>query len=446
MTHNEHPNLSQDESLEVIRPVKEVMEDELLQRPGVVGVDIGYKRVGGRVTDELAIRLLVEKKRDVPVDQRMPQIIEDIKTDVMQVGRIIPAQIPDTNRYNPLVGGCSVGTCGVPPGGTLGMLVRDRNSGIVMALSCWHVLAAGSGGGPFSVAQPGPLDGGNCPADIFGQLSRSAINEFVDCAVVTVDTAARNFAAQIQGIGFYTGPATTQINNRVVKRGKTTGLTYGDVDGLDASITYEFAGVSYTFKQQITITRAAGVNDVFALPGDSGSVVVGWPNYRNEVVGLVFATSINYVFYGDGAFAWANPISAVLDALDVDMLRPPKGKESKDKEKEREKDGLDLLDVAGIMKEKERDSLDSYSAFQQKVHTESRLFSELELPSSVTAPQPRLAGPLEERLARLEASVNELRHFISRTDRPNLNAGAFEDDTDDRDDPSDNGTQQRNNG
>jgi hypothetical protein len=181
----------------------------------------------------------------------------------------------------------------------------------------------------------------------------------------------------IQGIGFYNGPALTQINNRVVKRGRTTGLTYGDVDSVDLTVTIFEAGVSRTFKHQIGIWRAAGVNDVWGNKGDSGSVVVGWPNYRNDIVGLHFAGSTGNPFFPDGAFGIANPIFAVLDQLNVEVCRPPKGKESKDKEKEREKDGLDPVGAPGIMKEKDRDLLGSQSALHQKVSAEAQLLSEL---------------------------------------------------------------------
>jgi hypothetical protein len=408
--------MTQDDRLESIRAVKEAVEDELLERPGVVGVDIGYKQVAGRPTDELAIRLLVEQKWDVPADQRMPDAIQEVRTDVIQVGRIVFHQLPDTSRYNPLVGGSSIGTCGGAPGiGTLGMLVRDRNTGQMMALSNWHVLVAGTTG-QFDVTQPGPGDGAGCPGDVIGQVSRSAINEYVDCAVSTLNPSARGFACRIEGIGYYNGPAVTAINNRVVKRGRTTGLTYGDVDSVDLTVKIEVAGLSRTFRHQIGIWRAAGVNAVWGNPGDSGSVVVGWPNYRNEVVGLHFAGSTGNPFFPDGAYGVANPIFPVLDQLNVEMCQPPKGKESKDKEKDREKLGIDL-DIL-IMKEKDNDVQEFQSPLHQKVSTESQLMSEMQSPAPAVPTQARMAGPLEERLARLEAAVVELRHFISQADRP----------------------------
>ena len=50
------------------------MEEELLGRPGVTGVDVGYKDVGGEPTDEIAIRVMVEKKKkSVPEKEKVPE-------------------------------------------------------------------------------------------------------------------------------------------------------------------------------------------------------------------------------------------------------------------------------------------------------------------------------------------------------------------------------------
>src|SRR5689334_3744787 len=90
-----------------IRAVQESVEDEVLAMPGVVGVDIGYKEVGGQTTDELAIRVLVEVKRDVPSRERIPRTFQSITSDVIQRGQI--RFMVDPARYNPLVGGTSLG-------------------------------------------------------------------------------------------------------------------------------------------------------------------------------------------------------------------------------------------------------------------------------------------------------------------------------------------------
>ncbi|HVN10723.1 MAG TPA: hypothetical protein VMT69_01425 [Kineosporiaceae bacterium] len=46
---------------------------------------MAYKEVGGRRTDQLAIRVHVETKTDqIPEDQRVPTTIAGVTTDVLQ--------------------------------------------------------------------------------------------------------------------------------------------------------------------------------------------------------------------------------------------------------------------------------------------------------------------------------------------------------------------------
>lgn len=72
------------QDLDRIRRIKEEAEAELLAIPGVTGVDVGYKHVGGKKTGVLAIRVYVEKKGDVPEENVVPQQIQGVPTDVIQ--------------------------------------------------------------------------------------------------------------------------------------------------------------------------------------------------------------------------------------------------------------------------------------------------------------------------------------------------------------------------
>ena len=122
--------------LEEIRSIKESVENELLKRPGVTGVEIGYKIVKGKKTDELAIRVHVRKKSDVPRDQMIPTNIDGVKTDVLERDWVASA---DTQRYDTLKGGISISQCQVNnDAGTLGVLVTDSTTNEPLALSCWH--------------------------------------------------------------------------------------------------------------------------------------------------------------------------------------------------------------------------------------------------------------------------------------------------------------------
>jgi hypothetical protein len=71
-------------SLDEIIHLKNEVEAELLKLPGVTGVDVGYKYVDGKKTDVLAIRVYVQKKRDMPEKDAIPQMIQDVPTDVIE--------------------------------------------------------------------------------------------------------------------------------------------------------------------------------------------------------------------------------------------------------------------------------------------------------------------------------------------------------------------------
>ena len=78
--------------MERIRKIKKRVEADLLKIPGVTGVDVGRKIVGGRKTDTLAIRVYVEKKRDVPKIELIPSEIEGIPTDVIERKFVLHAE------------------------------------------------------------------------------------------------------------------------------------------------------------------------------------------------------------------------------------------------------------------------------------------------------------------------------------------------------------------
>ena len=67
-----------------IREIKREVEEDLLRRPGVTGVDVGYKVVGGEKTDQLAIRIYVENKGQFDPGDAIPPSIHGVPTDVLQ--------------------------------------------------------------------------------------------------------------------------------------------------------------------------------------------------------------------------------------------------------------------------------------------------------------------------------------------------------------------------
>ncbi|MDJ0863151.1 MAG: hypothetical protein QNJ82_13050 [Gammaproteobacteria bacterium] len=71
-------------AFENIRRVKREVETELLSRPGVTGVDIGTKVVGGTNTGVPCIVVYVEEKRDISDEEAIPRDIQGVQTDVVE--------------------------------------------------------------------------------------------------------------------------------------------------------------------------------------------------------------------------------------------------------------------------------------------------------------------------------------------------------------------------
>ncbi len=326
-------------TLNEIRPIKQTVEADLLKREGVTGVDIGYKYVKGKKTDELSIRVYVEKKKDVPEKKRIPKTIQGVKTDVIErkfilhplLVRVADIELKaDTGNYDPLQGGISIGPCrsvylnatdaachGAPGAGwyvfvgTLGAFVRDNTTNAEMMLSNFHVMCVDNGWSVGdTMAQPSRVDGGSCPSDVVGTLQRASLGGQVDCAVA--DHTMRGYNCSIVDIGTVAGTATAAEDMAVRKRGRTTGLTYGTVDTVDLSVNIDYCNGlgSVMLTNQIGIDVDPAQSAKFGDSGDSGSVVV---DDARKVVGLYFA--------GDstGTYGVANPIQSVLNALNVSM-------------------------------------------------------------------------------------------------------------------------------
>ena len=323
-----------------IRPVKESVEDDLIARPGVVAVDIAEKETDGQKTGELSIVVFVEQKKptsELAQGAEIPAEIDGVRTDVQElVIELQPAmrQVEDTELqvdpadYPTLAGGISIGprrsVALAPPDvpapgnfvfvGTLGAMVRDRATGATMALTNFHVACVNN---TWSVGdrqvQPSLVDGG-APTGDFGALTRAALSDNIDGAVITVD-AGQPWSATVTGVGDVAGSATATVGTAVQKRGRTTEHTFGTVASVDFTVNVDYGSDvgPRTLRHQIRINTDTSRNPRFSNSGDSGSVIL---DTSRNVVGLLFAGAT------DGSMTFANPIQAVLDELSVDLLVP----------------------------------------------------------------------------------------------------------------------------
>ncbi len=293
-----------------IQEVKEVNEKSILCIPNVVGVGVGYKETNGKETSELCVNVYVEKKvKDISPDALVPPKVDDIKTDVREVG-VIEAQT-FKSRIRPVKPGYSVGHFRITAG-TFGCLVRDVCPPChVHMLSNNHVFANSNGakvGDP--ILQPGRVDGGLYPKDVIARLSRFVSIRFnnpnaynlVDAALAR-PTNQRNVIAPIVGLGIPKGTIEATLGMDVVKSGRTTQTTPGKVIGIDATIAVNYGvGTAYFRNQIITTSMSQG--------GDSGSLLLS--RSSQEATGLLFAGSSRVTIH--------NNIANVLMSLGVEIV------------------------------------------------------------------------------------------------------------------------------
>ena len=435
------------EPLQAVIHAKESAEEELLKHPHVTGVAVGYKYVGGKRTDQVSIQVFVkEKKKAVPKGQMIPSEINGIPTDVIQrTYELHPASkkvidvspMADTGTYNPVQGGVSIGPCRVVNGsifaGTLGVPVRDHTTGNTLLLSNFHVMCIDNGWNVGDqMTQPSRIDTGTCPTDVVGTLLRATLTSSVDGAVCTL--SGRGSSCSIVDIGTVNGTNTATLNMAVRKRGRTTGLTYGTVDSISLSVNVNYGdGIgTKTLTNQIGLVPDTTHNAMFGDHGDSGSVVV---DANNKVVGLYFAGSSD----GTGV---ANPIAAVLSALNIDMCVSKSlvkdikdGKHEKIERKEVKNEKIEVKEKNEI-KERKPEKVELKEKSEIIEHGPKSIIDNpgpkaiVDTPVNPVNPVDPGLTALEQRVAQLEAVFGTLSAFIGSELRPDLTAGALANETD----------------
>ncbi len=271
-------------------------EDELNAFRGVHHVDVGYKFVNGKPTNKLAIRVHVWEKKpesELEAAQLLPRTIEGIPIDVIQSN---PGLEQDREgRFDPLVGGIAVRNTRRRFGGTLGAIVFDADSGVAMGLSNHHVLVADVGGVGDNITSPPPVRRNN----IIGTLTRWNLS--LDCAVFTLNDSRRISREIIDFPQGVRGVVQPVVGMRVAKSGRTTGTTFGIVEGVSP--------------RTLTIMpdpRRPSPNGEISAGGDSGSVWLEVSTTR--AVGLHYAGEESD---RNPEKAWAKRMVNVMTALSI---------------------------------------------------------------------------------------------------------------------------------
>ena len=309
---------------ERISRIEKAARERLMKIPGVHGIAVGYKYRNGQRTDELAILVSLFKKRpiqEIPEGEIIPAEIEGVKTDVREAE--MPQYCDDSNRYRPLRGGSKLRhtrtTVEHPaPGtttthqqfydGTLGFMAKSRRTGKFVALTNCHVVAGCDPPATAVNRRIGqPDDDSDCSccskcwATVVGTViaaKNQPLNPEVDVALIELDKCV-DPSPQVQDLGPIHGSLTTaqldslgMTQGAVSVRGYRTGeVRHGVVreahysGGIMCNPPDNGPGVPHNFVNVMRIENPPGSTDLFALKGDSGSVVV---DGAGKVVGLLF--------------------------------------------------------------------------------------------------------------------------------------------------------------
>lgn len=289
---------------EALRAFVRTRGADYLAEDNVTSIGIGRKVVAGRVTDEVCVQFTVRRKvapdvleavgtRALPghVDVGGATVVTDVlEREFAPAYVVVPETDADTrkSRVDPVVPGVSVAHPSVSAG-TLGLVVYDKETGRPHVLSNWHVLHGPSGRIGDAVVQPGPHDDNRIERNRVGTLVRSHLGAAGDCAIATiegrgVDPAVLELGVVPDEIG------DPELGDKVVKSGRTTGVTHGVVTRVDVvtKIDYGLAGEHRIGGFEIGPDRARPAEGgEVSMGGDSGSAWLF--RARNGRTSTVFA-------------------------------------------------------------------------------------------------------------------------------------------------------------
>lgn len=258
---------------------------EFLEDRNVTSIGVGRKNDDGEISLVFTVGQKAEAAQLESLDTKeLPKTIEvdgiEVQTDVIERNyqasyKLVQPETPDVRkvRLDPMVPGVSVshveGTAG-----TLGAVVYDASTGAPCILSNWHVLHGNDGDIGDEIVQPGPFDNNDITDNECGELLRSHLGAAGDCALAQI--RGRAFDAQILDLGVVPSQmAEVDLDDAVVKSGRTTKKTYGLVRRTDVmvKINYGFPTGQVAiggFEIGIDPDRRPG-NGEISMGGDSGA-------------------------------------------------------------------------------------------------------------------------------------------------------------------------------
>ncbi|WP_054048138.1 DNA/RNA non-specific endonuclease [Alloactinosynnema sp. L-07] len=245
-----------DELFAALREFIRTKGSDYLKDPNVSSIGVGYKVRDGKQTKEVSIQFTVAAKAELEALESLDTVAlppsitvggVEVPTDVLERTyrpdfRVVAEAAANDRkvRLDPIRPGVSVGhpsiTCG-----TVGAIVYDVETGKPCALSNWHVLHGHDGALGDTVVQPGTHDDNRNDRNHLGPLVRSYLGVAGDGAIAAVEGRAIDPSIlELDVVPEELGEP--ELGDKVVKSGRTTGVTHGIVRRVDTLAKINYGG------------------------------------------------------------------------------------------------------------------------------------------------------------------------------------------------------------
>lgn len=313
----------------IIPRLREAME-RLMASGNVIGYAVSkYKYVRGQRVEpgRPVVMVFVARKlppHAVPREELVPPRVTvgstEVLTDVVEIAR--PTALPgppaavaaQAGRHRPVPSGVS-GAAATSSACSIGPFFRGPG-GETYIVTCAHCSAridvscevGGAPGNPF--LQPSPFDGGTRGRDEIGVVawaSNIAVPQIeLDAALVRVHEGVGVtpviFGANIPIVGMR-DVTPGDVGLKVVKSGRSTGVTYGEIVALGGTVKVSYGACGTAVAVNAIVTTG------MIERGDSGAALV---THGGELLGVLFAVS--------DKFSFAEPVAPLARAHGLELL------------------------------------------------------------------------------------------------------------------------------
>lgn len=318
--------------MHALTEAKKQIEQQHLGKGGCHTVAIGYNEEAGEDTGDIAVvcyvgrklpagRLVAQGQAVIPPVVQIGQI--SVLTDVQEMPppRDLRLYRHQRDAYTsqrvtshrqchdaPIPGGVQIAPKGAPWVGTLSGALRYQASGgwRYGALTNAHVSGMNAEGK--QMCQPSGNSGWFAKIHRVVDIRFDGQPNYIDAAILDVERTDGKFSPvthTVQPVQLDIGKLKPsikkpQLGDRVIKSGRTTGVTRGRCVGVEATSHVGYEEGTAKFERQLIVRADSGE---FSAGGDSGSLVLF--ESTRQPWGLLFA--------GGGGQTICNPIGFVLD-------------------------------------------------------------------------------------------------------------------------------------